>query len=510
MAAGLRRNITKQEMKAEEFIPIKKEDNTEDVKIPGIGDNVQEEAHGTKRKMQDEDVVMAEEPDIIEKDESEDKTGLQMESESSADRRKHPRRKKKRIIDKCSFQEKNPLMVLNELKPGLEFNFVSQEGPSHAPIFVMSVAVNNDIFEGRGPSKQKAKQEAAIRALKTFVQPNRHGAVGFGGAKDQDQKADFTSDSADTLMHPFGEEYENNENIEEQNGSSKKTVPIADAKYRKVSGPLIDGKHPVMLLNEKYPQNVEYEIVDERGLPHVKCFTCKVSVNGKEFFGIGRNKRMAKSKAAEEALRGLDGLHITYSNTSEAVQPSPYKPEEQINQSIADHIGAIIIEKFNSLKVGDNIRRKVLSGIVMTENINNELKYVVVGLGTGTKCIGGEYMSDRGLAVNDCHGEIITRRCLLRFLYSQLRKCINGDENTCFQKKNEGSPYGLKEHIDFHLFVSTSPCGDARVFSPHEQAIGETDQHPSRRSRGLLRTKIEIGEGEEPIFTETIVFIKII
>lgn len=44
----------------------------------------------------------------------------------------------------------------------------------------------------------------------------------------------------------------------------------------------------------------------------------------------------------------------------------------------------------------------------------------VISVSTGTKCINGEYMSDRGLALNDCHAEIIARRSLLRFLYTQL------------------------------------------------------------------------------------------
>lgn len=44
----------------------------------------------------------------------------------------------------------------------------------------------------------------------------------------------------------------------------------------------------------------------------------------------------------------------------------------------------------------------------------------VLCVSTGTKCINGEYMSDRGLALNDCHAEIVARRSLIRYLFTQL------------------------------------------------------------------------------------------
>lgn len=60
----------------------------------------------------------------------------------------------------------------------------------------------------------------------------------------------------------------------------------------------------------------------------------------------------------------------------------------------------------------------VLAGIIITNDITQEMK--VLTLSTGTKCINGEHISVHGAAINDCHAEIISRRCLIDFLYTQL------------------------------------------------------------------------------------------
>ena len=73
-------------------------------------------------------------------------------------------------------------------------------------------------------------------------------------------------------------------------------------------------------------------------------------------------------------------------------------------------------------------RRKVLAGLVMTTGPQmSEVK--VISVTTGTKCINGEHMSVEGNSLNDCHAEVISRRCLMDFLYSQLEMLLQPGES---------------------------------------------------------------------------------
>lgn len=116
----------------------------------------------------------------------------------------------------------------------------------------------------------------------------------------------------------------------------------------------------------------------------------------------------------------------------------------------------------------------------------------------GTKCVSGEHLSVSGGAVNDCHAEVVARRCLCEYLYSQLELHCTEDKSgeSILEPTKKG--FKLKQGIQFHLYINTAPCGDARIFSPHEDN-DSVDKHPNRRARGQLRTKIESGEGTIPV-----------
>ena len=62
------------------------------------------------------------------------------------------------VDDSSPLLTKSALMLLHDLKPSVEYKLVSQTGPSHRPIFTMSVEVNGQAFEGMAQTKKEAKQ----------------------------------------------------------------------------------------------------------------------------------------------------------------------------------------------------------------------------------------------------------------------------------------------------------------------------------------------------------------
>lgn len=143
-------------------------------------------------------------------------------------------------------------------------------------------------------------------------------------------------------------------------------------------------------------------------------------------------------------------------------------------------------------------RYKVLAGIVMTDGPTTD-EATVICVTTGSKCIGGGQLSLEGEALNDCHAEILARRGLVSYLYDQLNAhYADPSKATIFESYNSDNGQRLKVRstVLFHLFISSAPCGDARIFTLNDSMASPLeDLHPNRQGRGFLRTKIESGEG---------------
>jgi double stranded RNA-specific editase B len=144
---------------------------------------------------------------------------------------------------------------------------------------------------------------------------------------------------------------------------------------------------------------------------------------------------------------------------------------------------------------------KMLAGVVMTQGTGQEA--VVICVTSGTKCISGGNLSLEGETLNDCHAEILARRCLVQFFYDQLQTFKINSSNSIFEAGSCGR-LKLKKDIFFHLYVSSSPCGDSRIFTLNDKTSGNRsvrDPHPRRLGRGVLRTKIEWGVGNKSLKT---------
>ena len=80
------------------------------------------------------------------------------------------RKQKKQKMPGAASGPKNAMMLLNELRPGLEFLYVTQTGPVHAPTFTMAVTVDGVTYDGSALTKRRARLVAAEKVIATMVQ----------------------------------------------------------------------------------------------------------------------------------------------------------------------------------------------------------------------------------------------------------------------------------------------------------------------------------------------------
>lgn len=233
-------------------------------------------------------------------------------------------RAKKRKKTPGPVLPKNALMQLNEIKPGLQYKLLSQTGPVHAPVFVMTVEVNGQVFEGMGPTKKKAKLNAAEKALRSFVQFPNASEAHLAMGRTLTVNTDFTSDQADfpdMLFNGFETPAVSEESFYlGSNGTNSlgeyplPTPPGSNLAQAPLPPPSAfsspsTGKNPVMILNELRP-GLKYEFVSESGESHAKNFVMSVTVDAQTFEGSGRNKKLAKARAAQAALSALFNMQL--------------------------------------------------------------------------------------------------------------------------------------------------------------------------------------------------------
>lgn len=99
----------------------------------------------------------------------------------------------------------------------------------------------------------------------------------------------------------------------------KNSDKINSAKRRKTEINFTE-RNPVSILNE-LRGGLKYEVESVAGPPHSPIFTVFVELDGQKYYGVGSSKKVARAKAAEEALKSFvqfptNGAITTTSNSN--------------------------------------------------------------------------------------------------------------------------------------------------------------------------------------------------
>lgn len=132
----------------------------------------------------------------------------------------------------------------------------------------------------------------------------------------------------------------------------------------------------------------------------------------------------------------------------------------------------------------------VIAGFLLCQN-NDIKKSVVIALGSGTKCLCQPLTDRNGYTLFDMHAVVVARRALLKFLYSQVANAYSSSSSIFVVSDGK---LQLNDSLSLHLYVSTIPCGDARIF----EANGLTSATQETRSNKL---RVKSGDSLETVTT---------
>lgn len=178
-------------------------------------------------------------------------------------------------------------------------------------------------------------------------------------------------------------------------------------------------------------------------------FTWAIELFGfAQFTGFGSSREIACGNARKKAVSFMTRM------------------AQRIHATQAQLIYDAVMRQWKSLKCSED-STFMLAAFVVTSTVN-PFDVRVLSMGSGTKWINSEFIKDNGEVLLDCHAEIIARRALLCFLYENLHQLAQNQGASSHDLILEHAPSGkgfrLKPHLKLHLYISSPPCGDARMF----------------------------------------------
>ena len=370
----------------------------------------------------------------------------------------------------------NPVSSLSEYcqnkQLDLSFPVLEESGPPHRKTFVVTAKFGSQQFEAQSFSKKEAKRMAAdlaLQSIRAIASTNISFSAPFIG----------TSQMA-------------------ASGSSSSITDLT--------------QNPVSSLSE-YCQSkqlsLSFLVMEEDGPPHRKTFVVAAKFGSQQFTAQSSNKKEAKRMAADLALQSIRATASTTTGPAFNQASMPPVSAGQVSpqpHSFSDRIAGMSHAFYPQLEQSvkhPQPGRKVIAAFVMENTETEAMK--VVSVGSGTQCITGDQMSTEGLVVNDSHAEVVARRSLMRFFYKQLLAKLLGQGNTVFTDNDISEPAKVRDTLKFHLYISTAPCGDGAQFSRGDDENREppldSSHKPTMRNKkqGILRTKMEGGEGTIPV-----------
>ncbi|XP_071568852.1 uncharacterized protein [Temnothorax nylanderi] len=243
-----------------------------------------------------------------------------------------------------TLQPKNAIMVLNEMKAGVQFTFPETQGPMPNSLYLVHAELDGKTYVGQGLSKPLARQNAAENALKALLLEKMTAASmkasidaesdgqansSMDGLKEENNDDSNPMDTTSTedeipwsslasfALYKLFLEWHNQgtsvpvprPGLPTTKGIKKDSPNAVKTPAQKELPPNPTNIHPVMLLNQMKP-GLTYAELSRVGNPPNTMFTLAVDIDGVEYSGTAKNKKDAKKAAAKAALLAL--YNLTY------------------------------------------------------------------------------------------------------------------------------------------------------------------------------------------------------